>query len=89
MNLIQKRQLTKDLLAGRKRVEDLIQPQSVIIISEGGEKCMEGEGCPKLDDKPLFWINTHLGERSVSWNQLQKTRGKDQVLIFLPNNNRV
>jgi hypothetical protein len=86
MNRKAKASLIKDLLSGKK-IEDISQPDGVVIVLPGGYECLNKKSTSELDNKPLFRINTYLGEQVVSWNQLQKVWGKEKTLIFLPENN--
>jgi hypothetical protein len=45
----------------------------------GGVVILHGDKCR---------INTALGEQEVTPDQLERIRGEEQVLIFLPENNR-
>jgi|GEM_PF-3985871 len=83
-----KRETIQDLATGRESLKDLFIPEGVVKVHPGGYECLDKTASPELRDELLFSIHTRIGERRISWNQLQKVRGDDQTLIFLPGNSR-
>jgi len=88
MNTEQKKKTIQNLATGREKLSEIFMPEGVVIVHKDGFKCLDGNAPPELCDRPLFSVNTRIGERLISWNQLQKVRGEDQTLIFLPDNGR-